>query len=209
MKSSPPNVLRGLYVITDATLISPQHFTSTIEQTLRGGARIIQYRDKSSDHNRRLQQALSLKKICAQYRALLIINDDIELANKIDADGVHIGSHDAALADARKQLGDKIIGVSCYDQFELAVTAEKNGADYIAFGSFFSSSTKPDAARADTSLIVRAKQKLKTPVCAIGGITIKNAPALVTAGADMIAVITDLFTTENIESRSNQFMRLF
>ena len=202
-------LLRGLYVITDEKLIPHNRFTETVEQALLGGASIIQYRDKSSDPVKRTQQAIALKALCDRYQAILIINDDIELALRIDADGVHLGKEDATLASTRQQLGNKIIGASCYNQFDLAVSAEKNGADYIAFGSFFPSSTKPEAVRADSALLAMAKKKLKIPVCAIGGITLEQAPSLILSGADMIAVITDVLNSNDIEYRSKQFATLF
>lgn len=201
--------LRGLYVITDETLIPQNQFSESVEQALRGGARIIQYRDKSNDIIKRMQQATALKNLCNNYNATFIINDDVELALQIDADGVHIGSQDTTLASARRILGNKIIGVSCYNQLDMAVRAEKNGADYIAFGSFFPSSIKPHAICADTPLLTRAKQELKIPVCSIGGITLHNAPALLEAGADMIAVITDIFAAENINDRCQKYAALF
>ena len=201
--------LRGLYVITDETLIPQNQFSESVEQALRGGARIIQYRDKSNDIIKRMQQATALKKLCNNYHATFIINDDVELALQIDADGVHIGNQDTSLASARRILGNKIIGVSCYNQFDMAVQAEKNGADYIAFVSFFVSNIKPHAIRADIPLLTRAKQELKIPVCSIGGITLHNAPALLEAGADMIAVITDIFAAENISDRCQKYAALF
>ena len=201
--------LRGLYVITDETLIPQNQFSESVEQALRGGARIIQYRDKSNDIIKRMQQATALKKLCNNYHATFIINDDVELALQIDADGVHIGDQDTTLASARRILGNKIIGVSCYNQLDMAVRAEKNGADYIAFGSFFPSNIKPHAMRADIPLLTRAKQELKIPVCSIGGITLHNALALLEAGADMIAVITDIFAAENISDRCQKYAALF
>ncbi|MBI3188546.1 MAG: thiamine phosphate synthase [Gammaproteobacteria bacterium] len=209
MTASANKILRGLYVITDEKLIPQNRFTVSVEQALRGGASIIQYRDKSNDSVKRTQQATALKALCDKYHAILIINDDIELALRVDADGVHLGKEDANLSSTRQQLGNKIIGASCYNQFDLAVSAEKNGADYIAFGSFFSSSTKPEAVRADSALLAMAKKKLKIPVCAIGGITLEQAPSLILSGADMIAVITDILNSNDIEYRSKQFATLF
>ncbi|HEX5637182.1 MAG TPA: thiamine phosphate synthase [Gammaproteobacteria bacterium] len=209
MTASANKILRGLYVITDEKLIPQNRFTESVEQALRGGASIIQYRDKSNDSVKRTQQATALKALCDKYHATLIINDDIELALRVDADGVHLGKEDANLSLTRQQLGNKIIGASCYNQFDLAVSAEKNGADYIAFGSFFSSSTKPEAVRADSALLAMAKKKLKIPVCAIGGITLEQAPSLILSGADMIAVITDILNSNDIEYRSKQFATLF
>jgi thiamine-phosphate pyrophosphorylase len=202
--------LHGLYVITDEKLMPQNRFVDMAEQALRGGARILQYRDKSGDHTKRVKQATELKLLCEKYRATLIINDDVELALQIDADGVHIGKHDTSLAATRRQIGsNRIIGVSCYNQFELALEAEKQGANYIAFGSFFPSSTKPDAVRADTALLNRAKQKLNIPVCVIGGITLENVTPLILSGADMIAVITDVLGSKSIYTRCEQLSALF
>ncbi|MDQ1363904.1 MAG: thiamine-phosphate pyrophosphorylase [Pseudomonadota bacterium] len=210
MKWPDANVLRGLYVITDEQRIAQNRFAETVEQVLRGGARIIQYRDKSADRTKRLAQAKTLKMLCEKYQSALIINDDTELALQIDADGVHIGQHDASLADARRQLGrHKIIGVSCYNNFSLAQSAAQHGANYIAFGSFFPSTTKPDAVRAETALLARARQELNIPVCAIGGITLDNASALIRHGADMIAVINDVFGNNDTESRCRNLSALF
>jgi len=210
VKLSGMKALRGLYVITDEKLIPQNNFVETVELALRGGARLVQYRDKSGDNTRRLNQATALKTLCDKYQSILIINDDTELALQVNADGVHIGKHDASLAATRKQLGNnKIIGVSCYNQFELALQAEKDGADYIAFGSFFPSATKPAAARAEVALISRAKQELNIPVCAIGGITLDNASSLIQNGADMVAIITDIFGKEDIESQCKEVLRLF
>lgn len=210
MKLPGRKALRGLYVITDDKLIPQNYFAETVELALRGGARIVQYRDKSTDNTKRLNQATALKILCEKYQSILIINDDTELALQVNADGVHIGKHDASLAATRKQLGNnKIIGVSCYNQFEMALQAEENGADYIAFGSFFPSTTKPNATRADTALLARAGKELTIPVCAIGGITLNNATSLVQNGVDMVAVITDIFGEKDIEQRCKKFSLLF
>ncbi|MDH5484347.1 MAG: thiamine phosphate synthase [Gammaproteobacteria bacterium] len=202
--------LRGLYAITDATLIPEQYFPETIELALKGGANIIQYRDKSEDHNKRLKQASEIKRLCEKYKSLFIINDDLQLVTKVNADGVHIGSHDTTLAAAREQLGrDKIIGVSCYNDFQLALDAQANGADYIAFGSFFSSTIKPDAQPAKLDLLHRAKLEITLPVCAIGGITRNNADSLIQSGADMLAVISDIFNNPRVEQAAQEFASLF
>jgi thiamine-phosphate pyrophosphorylase len=201
--------LRGLYVITDEKLIPQNKFRESVEQALLGGARIIQYRDKSADETKRLRQATELKQLCEKYQATLIINDDVGLALNVQADGVHIGKYDTTLAETRQHVGDKIIGVSCYNQFDLALAAEKNGADYIAFGSFFTSSTKPDAAQADRALLTQAGQLLTIPVCAIGGINVHNAASLIQAGTDMVAVISDVFAAKNIREQCEKLSALF
>ena len=185
--------LRGLYAITDEQLIG-LYFAPAVKQALKGGARIIQYRNKSTNQSRRRQQAETLRQLCDQYNALLIINDDIELAKVVNADGVHIGRDDTALAQAREKLGmDKIIGVSCYNDIELARKAEEHGADYVAFGAFFSSSIKPEAAEASQALLQQAHDELSIPLCCIGGITADNGAPLLEAGGHMLAVISDVF----------------
>lgn len=202
--------LHGLYAISHNQLIPDDDFAAAIEQALVGGARIIQYRDKSDDHSHRLQQARVLTQLCNRYTAVSIINDDIELALSVDADGVHIGLDDIPLKEARRLLGSaKLIGVSCYNRFELAQQASAEGADYIAFGSFFPSSVKPDAPRAHAELLRRAKQELDIPVCAIGGINASNAPQLITAGTDMLAVINEVFASDDIAAASRRLSQLF
>lgn len=202
--------LRGLYAITDARETDPQKIARAVEQALLGGATIIQFRDKSSDPSRRLKTAQALRELTHQHNALLIINDDTTLAVACSADGVHIGQHDTGIAPARAQLGPQaIIGVSCYNQFQLARQAADAGADYIAFGRFFASQTKPDAVPADIELLRQAKRELDTPVVAIGGITADNAIPLIEAGADMLAVIDGLFGQPDICAAATQFEKLF
>ncbi len=205
--------LHGLYVITDQQLMPEQRFCSMAEAALSAGARLIQYRDKSHDADKRLTQARELRRLCNQYNALLIINDDIELALKSEADGIHIGKDDASLSKVRKQLGsDHIIGVSCYNNSSLAQRAIENGADYIAFGSFFGSQIKPDAPRASAQLIAQIKSTHTTPVCCIGGINRENCGELIRQGADMLAVISDVFASadENeIKQRCKQLNQQF
>lgn len=195
------SALKGLYVITDQQLMPEPLFEQKAEAALSSGARIIQYRDKSLEQGRRSSQAQVLRQLCNRYNALLIINDDVQLALEVDADGVHIGKDDAALSQARQQLGkDRIIGVSCYNQLELAHSAIQAGADYIAFGSFFSSLIKPEAPPATSNLVTSIKQDFTTPVCCIGGITRDNCGPLVEAGADMLAVISDIFAHDSPEA---------
>ena len=205
------NSLHGLYVITDQQLMPAEHFCSMAEAALSAGARLIQYRDKSRDTGKRLEQARQLRRLCNQYNALLIINDDIELTQKCEADGIHIGKDDASLSDVRRQLGaDYIIGVSCYNDSELAQRAIESGADYIAFGSFFGSQIKPDAPRASTQLITQVKSTHSTPVCCIGGINRENCGELVSQGADMLAVISDVFDAadeDEIKQRCASFIQ--
>ena len=204
------NRLKGLYAITDERLITEERFSEVIEAALQGGASIIQYRDKSDDHQKRIQQATSLRELCTEYDAICIINDDIELAKTVDADGVHLGQDDTALVNARSSLGeDAIIGISCYNDIELALTAEKNSADYVAFGTMFSSPTKPDAVTAGPDIISQAKKQLSVPVCAIGGITDENIHQLVQQQSDMAAVISSLFAADDIKHRARLLSQHF
>ncbi len=200
--------LRGLYAITDPQLIPDDQLHARIEDALRAGTRLIQYRNKQRKPQTPVLRAVVT--LCEQHNALLIINDDVALAAQIHAHGVHIGSNDMGLKQARALLGnDAIIGVSCYNTLDSAVTAQTQGADYVAFGSFFSSPTKPDAIRADIELLAAAKQRLSIPVCAIGGITAENAGPLVAAGADMIAVISDVFGHDDVFVAAQRFGSLF
>ena len=201
--------LGGLYAITDEQLLT-EIFTEKVEEVLSGGARLLQYRNKGKDKSLQQMQSKQLRKLCDAYDTLLIINDDIELAKYCAADGVHLGENDGNLRHARQQLGDnKIIGASCYNSMEKAAQAAQEGADYLAFGSFFPSKTKPNAMPADSRLLSLAKARFKLPMCAIGGITTTNAPPLIAAGADMLAVITDLFSAANCRVRAQAYQALF
>jgi thiamine-phosphate pyrophosphorylase len=200
--------LHGLYAITDARSFAGRDMAECVAQALQGGARIIQYRDKSEDQKQRLQQAQALRTLCDQHRALLIINDDVALAKQVGADGVHLGIDDIDISEARALLGaDSIIGVSCYNRFELAEQAAAQNADYLAFGAFYSSPTKPAAVRAEIELLQRAQQ-FDLPLCAIGGITPENATALIEAGADMLAVISGVFAATDINAEARRFATL-
>jgi len=177
---------------------------------IRGGAKIIQYRDKTHDQATCHRIGHRLLMLCKEHKAHLIINDDITLCQAINADGVHLGKDDANLIRAREQLGEaKIIGVSCYNQLQLALQAQQNGADYIAFGCFFNSSTKPHASSAPVTLLTKAKACLTLPVVAIGGITVDNSQQLISAGADALAVINGVFTVNDIESTAQKFSDYF
>lgn len=201
IENSSRKKLKGLYAISDENLISEENFEQAITSALQGGCKIIQYRDKSDNQKKRLQQATQLQALCTQHNAICIINDDITLAKAIRADGVHLGKNDVSIAQARKILGENcIIGISCYNDLALALEAEKNHADYVAFGAMFTSPTKPDAKQASPQLIAEAKKQLRIPVCAIGGITETNIQQVITQGADMAAVISSLFSSKNIKA---------
>ena len=201
--------LSGLYAITDRTLCG-NNLIGSVEQALQGGARIVQYRDKSNDSERRTEEATQLARLCHEYNAISIINDDIKLARRAGADGVHLGQDDGSMEHARSELGtEAIIGISCYNDLERAIKAQQNGADYIAFGRFFPSSTKPNAIQADLSLLQQASHELDLPTVAIGGITPENGRTLTQAGADMLAVIHAVFGQDDITAACKQFTTLF
>jgi thiamine-phosphate pyrophosphorylase len=207
-----PQRLRGLYAITDTAIAvrRGQTLPDMVTAALRGGAKIIQYRDKASTPALRHATALQLRKLCEQFNAMLLINDDVALALACDAHGVHLGQSDAALPAARAQLGpDKIIGVSCHGDLTLALRAQQHGADYIALGRFFPSQTKPHAPPATLATLIAIRNALQLPIVAIGGVTPKNAPELIAAGADMIAAIAGTFDTDDIELAARQYVCLF
>jgi thiamine-phosphate pyrophosphorylase len=201
---------RGLYAITDSKLLSPERLVEAVALAIQGGAAMIQYRDKGDDPMRRQWEATDLSNMCRPLGVPLIINDDVELAAQVMAKGVHLGKGDADIASARAKLGpNAIIGVSCYNDLDCAIAAEQAGADYVAFGSFFPSRTKPNAVKADVELLHQAKQRLSIPVVAIGGINADNGAELVEAGADMLAVITELFGQADVLGAAEKFSRLF
>lgn len=201
--------MRGLYAITDASL-KGNSLAGQVELAILGGARTIQYRDKTDHQADRRNEASQILTVCRKYDVPLLINDDIQLAADIGADGVHIGKDDAQYQEARSLLGaHAIIGVSCYNQLALARQAVAEGADYVAFGRFFTSSSKPSAVQAELSLLQQARQELDCPIVAIGGITAHNGRPLVQAGADMLAVIRGLFAAHDITAAAQDLSKLF
>ena len=197
---------RGLYAITDGPR---PDLLSAVEAVLRGGAVLLQYRDKTLDAERRLREARALRALCGRYGASLMVNDDVELAFAVGADGVHLGEDDVGIAQARERLGtDAIIGVSCYDSLERARQLAAVGADYLAFGAFFASPTKPHARRATLDQLREAKP-LGLPLVAIGGITPDNAQPLIDAGADFLAVISGVFGGPDPFGNAERYKKLF
>jgi thiamine-phosphate pyrophosphorylase len=196
---------RGLYAITDGPR---QDLYAAVEAALAGGARLLQYRDKTVDTQRRLQEADELAGMCARYDMPLIINDDVELAVAVGA-GVHLGEDDGDIAAARQRLGPSaMIGVSCYDSLDRARAMAAAGADYLAFGAFFPSPTKPDTVRAPIDLL-RQAVAIGLPLVAIGGITPDNARLLIDAGADYLAVVSAVFAAADVQSAARRFADLF
>jgi thiamine-phosphate pyrophosphorylase len=206
---------RGLYAITpEASPGDPaaddQRLCAQVADAIAGGARLIQYRAKGLDPGRRQAQATALARLCRRRTVPLIINDDLALALAVGAAGVHLGRDDGDPAAARRRLGpDAIIGVSCYDRLDLALAAAQAGASYVAFGSFFPSTVKPDAARPPLDLLTRARARLAIPLVAIGGITPQNAGLLIAAGADLLAVITAVFAAPDVTAAARAYSRLF
>ncbi|MDO9635389.1 MAG: thiamine phosphate synthase [Thiobacillus sp.] len=204
-----PDFPGGLYAITPETADTEQLLTQ-VEAALTGGVAAVQYRDKSDDIARRHEQASELVVLCRQFGVPLIVNDDLRLADLADADGVHLGRDDGSVREARIILGKgKIIGASCYQDLALAQAAQAAGADYVAFGSFFPSPTKPQAARADLALLHDASPALRLPIVVIGGITLANAASLLDAGADSLAVLSALFDTPDIRASARALNHLF
>lgn len=202
--------LHGLYAITDPRLCPDATLTKQVEQALNGGCRVIQFRDKRPDPVIRQALARQLLEICHAHDACLLINDDLALAGEIGADGVHLGRDDPDPTAARKLLGDSaIIGVSCYNRLELARDAATLGVDYVAFGRFFPSRTKPQAVQAEPGLLRQARAAIDLPLVAIGGITPENGAPLIAAGADMLAVIQGVFGQPDIEDASRRLSSLF
>jgi thiamine-phosphate pyrophosphorylase len=202
--------LAGLYAITPDVRSGPEALAELVAAALDGGARVIQYRDKSSDPARRLAEATRLARLCRDRGVPLLVNDDIDLALAAGADGVHIGRDDGELAAIRARLGpDRLIGVSCYDRLELAREAAMGQADYVAFGSFFPSPTKPDAVRATPELLRAFGRESDLPTVAIGGISPENGATLVAAGADMLAVISAIFAADDTIAAARAFDACF
>jgi thiamine-phosphate pyrophosphorylase len=200
--------LRGLYAITPDWADS-RRLLEVSEAILAGGCRILQYRNKATSDCHRQEQAVALRGLTRRYDALLIINDDADLALFAEADGAHLGEDDGELAAARGPLDARVLGASCYQSLDLARNAARAGADYLAFGSFFASPTKPLARRADPALLPAARAEFGLPVCAIGGITLDNAASLLAAGADMLAVISALYDAAAPRAATERFIQLF
>lgn len=202
---------RGLYAITDSALLADGKLLPYVEAALSGGARWLQYRDKSRDAGKRLAEASQLAELCRAHDCQLLINDDLALAAQLGV-GLHLGQEDGSLREARQQLGpDALIGGTCHASLQLAERALEDGASYIAFGRFFNSMTKPGAPAATAELLRTARAQFSVPIVAIGGITLDNASTLLDAGADYLAVINGLFGAPDaaaVKQRASQFSQL-
>ena len=206
MSTKFPN---GLYAITDPRLLSSKKLITSVESALRGGASVIQYRDKTASHIERVKNAKSLLDLCTDYQAKFIINDDLELCQRINADGLHLGKSDGDIAQARNKLGDaKILGVTCHSDLFYAQHCILQGVDYCAFGRIFPSKTKPSAPYCPQEKLKLAA-KLSRPSVAIGGITIDNVHNIVATNIHSIAVIHGLFGQQDIEATARIFSSFF
>ena len=199
----------GIYLISDYKNLAIDDLLDKTEKILDVGISLFQFRDKNSKYEIKKSTALKLQTLCKKYNTLFIINDDVVLAKEISADGVHLGGDDMDINMARKILGDKIIGVSCYNNLEDAITAEIMGADYIALGSFFNSPTKPEARKIAIDLLPIAKSKLNIPVVAIGGITPENGKQLVDNKVDFLAIISGIYASTDIINSVKAYKNLF
>ena len=199
----------GIYLISDSKNLAIDDLLDKTEKILDVGISLFQFRDKNSKYEIKKSTALKLQTLCKKYNTLFIINDDVVLAKEISADGVHLGRDDMDIDMARKILGDKIIGFSCYNNLEDAITAEIMGADYIALGSFFNSPTKPEARKIAIDLLPIAKSKLNIPVVAIGGITPENGKQLVDNKADFLAIISGIYASTDIINSVKAYKNLF
>jgi thiamine-phosphate pyrophosphorylase len=204
-----PTMIRGLYALTP-DIADTDLLLKKVEAALQGGINMLQYRNKTANHKLQTQQARAILPMCRQYNVPLIINDSVKLCLTLDADGVHLGADDGNLAEVRNRIGKgKILGASCYNRFDLALLAQQQGASYVAFGACFASQTKPNAPVAGLDLFTRAKTELKIPTVAIGGITLANAPQVLQAGANSLAVINAIFNADDVKSACTEFSMLF
>ncbi len=202
--------LHGIYALTDEHLLPDPVLVPAAERALAAGITLLQYRNKLGDSATRRRQAVELLDICRRYSVPLIINDDIELCADIGADGVHLGQQDGSLSAARKLLGSNaLIGITCHQSLDLALSAESEGANYVAFGRFYPSSTKPGAPAARPEILTEANKQLTIPMVAIGGVNAENGGSLITAGADMLAVVGGIFGSDDIEGNVTALRKLF
>jgi len=201
--------LSGLYLVTpdwDDT----EKLIASSALALQGGARILQYRHKTADAALRAQQAGALKQLCERYQCLFIINDHVDLCLDLDADGIHVGGTDASVAQVRSLVGpDKIVGASCYGDLQLAHTAHRQGASYVAFGGFYASRVKKYPVTTPFTIVSQSKQEIPLPSVVIGGMTAENCQPLIAAGADMVAAISSVYLADDVERAAQQFVALF
>ena len=204
--------LQGLYIVTDRQLSLEygKPIDELVTKAIMGGAKIVQYRNKQSALSIQRHEAMVLATLCRETETIFLINDNIDLALEVNADGVHLGQRDTSLTNARKLLGkEKIIGITCHNDITLARRAEQEGADYVAFGRFFPSVSKPTAPPATMDTLQEAAKILHIPICAIGGIDATNASSLIDHGADMLAVIYSVLGARTVTQAAEQISKLF
>lgn len=197
---------QGLYALTSDSCPS---LLESVGKAIAGGACMIQYRDKTASAAERKERAEALLALCRSQHTPLIINDDLDLALTLDADGVHLGADDPSIGEARNRFPGGLIGASCYNDFARAQAAIRSGASYVAFGSFYASPTRPDAATAQPNLLMRACRELSVPICAIGGIRTDNAASMIQAGADLLAVCSGIFAQADITAAAHSIASKF
>lgn len=208
--SSLRHGFRGLYGITDDQLLPEGEILTVVESALEAGLGILQYRSKQGSAAQKTAVARQLLMLCQSHNIPLIINDDVGLCQTIGADGVHLGQEDSSIADARRTLGPTaIIGITCHDDISRAEQAQQASANYVAFGRFFPSQTKPTAPPASIEVLTQAKKSLNIPIVAIGGINAENGRQLVDAGADMLAVIHSIFGAKDVADNVSKLIALF
>lgn len=201
-------IIKGLYAITPDEPDTDK-LSAKVLAALKGGARLFQYRAKNLNETHQFLQAEVIKQLCDRYNASLIINDNAELCSYLDAFGVHLGEDDGTIEAARKIIGsEKVIGLSCYNSLERVELAQDSGADYLALGAFFNTSTKPKARKVSFNIFKKARAQTQLPIVAIGGITLENTSSLIIEGVKTIAVINSLFMSDNIEATTKQFINL-
>lgn len=202
--------LSGLYPLSDASLVSYEDLPFALELMFHTGVTVFQLREKCHDKSHIFDTCRQIRSLCDEYEALFIVDDDVEFAAMVGADGVHIGKDDMSIEEARTILGhDKIVGVSCYGDLDRAINMQKRGADYVAFGSFYPSNTKPNAPVVSKSVLMNAKELLDIPICAIGGISSDKVRELTGVGADMVAVISDIWSAPNLREKIEEYGKIF
>lgn len=193
-----------LYAVTDRSWLNGETLYNQVEKSLKGGATFIQLREKNLDEEHFLEEAKQLKKLCKKYNVPFVINDNVDIALSIDADGVHVGQSDMEAGNVREKLGpDKIIGVSA-QTVEQAILAEKRGADYLGVGAVFPTTSKDDAAEVSHETVKAICEAVKIPVIAIGGISQKNVNQLSNLGLCGIAVISAIYAQPDIENATRK-----
>jgi thiamine-phosphate pyrophosphorylase len=207
MTRANERTVAGLYAVTPDEPDTVR-LLRLVDAAVAGGAQLVQYRNKTASPRVRIEQARALMRICRHASVPLIVNDHPDIAAEVDADGIHLGRDDGDVAAARARFPKALLGVSCYDDIARALEAKRLGADYVAFGRFFPSVTKPGTIRATLALVAQARQEVRLPIVAIGGITLENAPPLLAAGVDALAVISALFGSADVRDTASRFAAL-